>query len=378
LSVAPWVAEMLAAGHETFYCYDGAQRLVYSPQQKKHLPVVESREVIRIPALKRTSRSLASNESADLLDMGDGVLLLEFHTKMNALDAGIFEIMHNAIERLHGNAAGLVIGNDGPNFCVGANIFVLGLAAQSGQWDDLEEMLKAGQDAFMALRRAPKPVIAAPFQRVLGGGVEVCLTSDRVLPHAETYMGLVELGVGIIPGWGGCKEMVRRNISPHMHATNVNPTPYLRQVFETIGYAKVSTSAAEAREFGFLDADDRIIMNSDHLLAEAKAEALRMLDDGYIAPATTGNVYAGGRDVLASIRIEVYSLQQAGFISAHDAKIANKLGYVLAGGDLSAPAWMDEQYFLDLEREAVLSLAGEEKTQARIWHMLQSGKPLRN
>jgi 3-hydroxyacyl-CoA dehydrogenase len=172
--------------------------------------------------------------------------------------------------------------------------------------------------------------------------------------------------------------MVRRNISPHMRATNVNPTPYLRQVFETIGYAKVSTSAAEAGELGFLGPDDRIVMNSDHLLAEAKREVLHLLDDGYVAPATTGNVYAAGRDVLASVRIEVYSLQQAGYISEHDAKIANKLGYVLAGGDLSAPAWMDEQYFLDLEREAVLSLAGEEKTQARIWYMLQNGKPLRN
>jgi 3-hydroxyacyl-CoA dehydrogenase len=238
-------------------------------------------------------------------------------------------------------------------------------------------MARGGQEALMALRRAPKPVVAAPFQRVLGGGLETCLAASRIVAHAETYMGLVEVGVGLVPGWGGCKEVVRRLISPHMQATNVNPTPYLRQAFELIGYAKVSTSAREAQEMGLHSAHDRIVMNSDHLLAEAKREVLTM-GEGYRPPITTGNVYAAGRDVFASVRIEVYSLQQAGYISDYDAHIANKLGYVLCGGDLSAPAWMDEQYFLDLEREAILSLLGEPKTQARIWHMLQSGKPLRN
>ncbi|HXF62767.1 MAG TPA: enoyl-CoA hydratase/isomerase family protein, partial [Caldilineaceae bacterium] len=261
---------------------------------------------------------------------------------------------------------------------VGANLVVMGLAAQAGQWDELERLIRAGQDALMAVRRSPKPVVAAPFQRALGGGAEVCLAASRVVAHAETYIGLVEVGVGLIPGWGGCKEMARRIISPHMRATNVNPTPYLRRAFEQIGYAKVSTSAQEAREMELLGPQDRIVMNRDHLLAEAKREVLYLAEQGYRPPLTTGNVYAAGRDVLASVRIEVYSLQQGGYISEHDATIANKLGYVLCGGDLSAPAWMDEQYFLDLEREAFLSLVGLPKTQERIWYMLQNGKPLRN
>ncbi|MCB0134063.1 MAG: enoyl-CoA hydratase/isomerase family protein, partial [Caldilineaceae bacterium] len=280
--------------------------------------------------------------------------------------------------KLHGNAAGLVIANEGINFSAGANLFGLGTLAQAKQWAELEGFIKQGQDTFMALRTAPKPVVAAPFQRALGGGVEVCLHSDRIVAQAETYMGFVEVGVGIIPGWGGCKEMVRRHVSPHMHATNVNPLPYLRQIFETIGFAKVSTSAVEARELGFLSEQDPIVLNPEHLLAAAHEEVLHLAEAGYTPPVVKGNVYASGRDVLASTKIEVYSLHQAGYISEHDAKIAGKLAHVLCGGDLSAPAWMDEQYFLDLEREAVVSLAGEAKTLERVWHMLQNGKPLRN
>ncbi len=377
LAVAPWVKAMLAAGHESFYSDQERQSMVYSPLAKTYVPLERGERVIKFDEIRRHQPKLAENESASLIDSGNGVLLLEFHSKMNAFDAGIFAVLQNALEKLHGNATGLVIANEGINFSVGANLFALGMLAQSGQWDELAGTVKQGQDAFMALRTAPKPVVAAPFQRALGGGVEICLHSDRIVAQAEAYMGLVEVGVGIIPGWGGCKEMVRRNISPHMHATNVNPLPYLRQVFETIGFAKVSTSAVEARALGFLAEDDQIVLNPEQLLAAAR-EAVLHLAAGYTAPAVKGTVYAAGRDVLASTKIEIYSLREAGFISEHDAKIANKLAYVLCGGDLSAPAWMDEQYFLDLEREALVSLAGEEKTQARIWHMLQNGKPLRN
>jgi 3-hydroxyacyl-CoA dehydrogenase len=231
---------------------------------------------------------------------------------------------------------------------------------------------------MMALRKAPKPVVAAPFNLALGGGLEVCLASDRIVASAESYMGLVEVGVGLVPAWGGCKEMVRRHVSPHMNATNVNPMPYLRKVFETVGFAKVSTSAMEARDLGFLGEEDRIILNREHLLAEAKREVLELAETGYQPPVTTGNVWAAGRDHFASVKIETYSMVQGGFISEHDALIAERLGYVLAGGDLSEPAWMDEQYFLDLEMEAVLTLASTPKTQERVMHMLQTGKPLRN
>jgi 3-hydroxyacyl-CoA dehydrogenase len=377
LTVAPWVHEMLASGHPTFYTHQGTIPMVYDPRQKCYVPLARNPRVLKLGEIKRTGAVIEENDSATLHDMDDGVLLLEFHSKMNALDPAIFAMAQKAVERLHGSATGLVVGNAGQHFSVGANIFILGTLAQAGQWAELEEMLKEGQDILMALRRAPKPVVAAPFQRVLGGGVEVALAADQIVAHAETYMGLVEAGVGIIPGWGGCKELVRRLVSPHMYATNVNPTPYLRQVFETIGFAKVSTSAAEARALGFLAEADRIVMNADHLLAEAKRTVLA-LAEGYTPPVTTGNVYAAGGDVLASMKIEVYSLQSGGFISEHDAKIANGLAYVISGGDLSAPAWMDEQYFLDLERQAILRLAGEPKTQARIWYMLQNGKPLRN
>ena len=378
LAVAPWVKAMLAAGHASFYTYAGTTALVYSPVDKAYVPLVRGERIIKLDEARRHQRAVAENESASLHNLGDGVLLLEFHSKMNVFDAAIMQLMQTAIEKLHGTATGLVIANEGVNFSAGANLFGLGMLAQSGQWGELAQMIKQGQDTFMALRTAPKPVVAAPFQRALGGGVEVCLHADRIVVQAESYMGLVEAGVGIIPGWGGCKEMVRRNLSPHMHATNVNPTPYLRQIFETIGFAKVSTSAVEARELGFLGQDDQIVLNPEHLLAAAREEVLHLAATGYTPPVVKGNVYAAGRDVLASTKIEIYSLHQAGFISEHDAKIAGKLAYVLCGGDLSVGAWMDEQYFLDLEREALVSLAGEEKTQARVWYMLQNGKPLRN
>lgn len=377
LAVAPWIKEMLESGHRSFYRYD-ITTMVYSPAAKTYVPLDRGERVVKLKDIRYGRRIITANDSASLLNLGDGVLLLEFHSKMNALDADIFAMMQTAIEKLHGDATGLVIGNEGENFSVGANLFVLGTLAQSQQWAELEQMLKQGQDMLMALRTVPKPVVAAPFQRVLGGGVEVCLHADRIVAQAETYMGLVEVGVGIIPGWGGTKEMVRRNVSPHMHATNVIPTPYLRQIFETLGFAKVSLSAVEARTMGFLGKHDHIVLNKEHLLAAAREEVQYLAETGYTPPVVKGNVYAAGRDVLASTKIEVYSLQQAGFISEYDATIANKLAYVLTGGDLSAPTWMDEQYFLDLEREAVLSLAGEEKTQARVWHMLQNGKPLRN
>jgi len=396
--VAPWIYQMVANGYESFYTEravmqtetdlgaeiisdaadDIAAYKIYSPLDINYLEVQQNPLALTVTDVKRNNGVVVENDSASLLDMGDGVLLLEFHSKMNALDGDIFKLIYVALDHLHGDAQGLVIGNQEENFSVGANLMVLAIDMQNEQWDAVEQGVRQGQEAMMALRRAPKPVVAAPFQRTLGGGAEISMTADRILAHAETYMGLVEVGVGIIPGWGGCKELVRRNVTPHMNATNVNPMPYLRQVFEQIGFAKVSTSAAEARSMGFLEKQDRIIMNRAHLLAEAKQEVLSLANSGYTPPVTTGNVYAAGRDILASIDIEIYSLGQAGYISEHDGKIAKKLGYTLTGGDLSVPQWMDEQYFLDLEREALLSLLGEEKTQARVWHMLQTGKPLRN
>jgi 3-hydroxyacyl-CoA dehydrogenase len=376
-TVAPWVKEMLASGKSSFYTYAGTKKLAYSPLCKDYEEIDRGPLVMSIADVRRTRNKVDGNEMASLWDIGDGVLLLEWHTRVNALDGPIFEMMQAGLERLHGSATGLVIANAGKNFAVGANIFAMMLAVQSNMWNELEMMIKMGQDIFMGLRTAPKPVVAAPHQMALGGGCEICLTADRIVADAETYMGLVEVGIGVIPGWGGCKEMVRRRISPHMSATNVNPTPYLRQVFETVGFAKVSTSGEEARELGFLTANDLVALNSEHRVAEAKQQVLA-LAEGYRSPVVTGNVWAAGRDVVAAVNVEVHGMQQGGYISEYDGHVARKLGYILAGGDLSSGQWMDEQYFLDLEREAFLSLVGEKKTQARIQYMLENNKPLRN
>jgi 3-hydroxyacyl-CoA dehydrogenase len=376
-TVAPWVKEMLSSGKTSFYTYAGSKKLAYSPLCKDYEEIDRGPMVMSIADVRRTRSKVDGNEMASLWDIGDGVLLLEWHTRVNALDGPIFEMMQAAVEKLHGNASGLVIANNGKNFAVGANIFAMMLAVQSNMWNELEMMIKMGQDIFMGLRTAPKPVVAAPHQMALGGGCEICLTADRIVADAETYMGLVEVGIGVIPGWGGCKEMVRRRISPHMSATNVNPTPYLRQVFETVGFAKVSTSGEEARELGFLSENDVVALNTEHRIAEAKQQVLK-LGDGYRAPVVKGNVWASGRDVVAAVNVEVHGMQQGGYISEHDGLVARKLGYILAGGDLSSGQWMDEQYFLDLEREAFLSLVGEKKTQARIQYMLENNKPLRN
>ena len=252
LTVAPWVHEMLDGGHTTFYKVEEspaagatpAQQLVYNPQSGEYNAADESESVVSIAALKHRRGALAQNDSASLLDMGDGVLLLEFHTKMNALDIEISAIANAAIERLHGDAAGLVIGNQGGNFSAGANLFLIGKLAQSGLADKLDAAINGLQQMIQQLRRAPKPVVAAPYQLALGGGAEVTMGADRIVAHAELYLGQVEVGVGLIPAAGGCKELVRRLVNPHMQGQNANPASYLQQAFELIVLAKVSTSAA--------------------------------------------------------------------------------------------------------------------------------------
>ncbi len=386
LTVAPWVHEMLGKGHESFYQSEetsgtgaGAALIqVYSPQTGRYESVDDGDRAVSIAALKRGQGVLAGNSSASLLDMGDGVLLLEFHTKMNALDLEIGPIADAAIEHLHGNATGLVIGNQGGNFSAGANLLLIGALAQSGDLDKLDAAIKSLQQMILQLRCAPKPVVAAPYQLALGGGAEVTMCADRIVAHAELYIGQVEVGVGLIPAAGGCKELIRRLVSPHMKMQNGDPAPHLQKVFELVALAKVSTSADEARQMGFLGPRDRVVMNAGHLLAEAKAEVLRMAEEGYRPPEVTGSIYAAGRDYLANLRVGIHMMREARYITAHEAIIADQLAYVLCGGELSQPAWMDEQYFLDLEREAFKTLCGYPKSHERIWHMLKNGKPLRN
>jgi 3-hydroxyacyl-CoA dehydrogenase len=241
----------------------------------------------------------------------------------------------------------------------------------------ITQLFKSGQDMMMGLRYAARPVVAAPFNLTLGGGCEISMAADRIVAHSELYMGLVEVGVGLIPGWGGCKELLRRVVNPVMRIPNGDPLPPLTKVFELIGLAQVATSAAEAREAGFLGSCDRIVTNRDQLLAEAKREARYLADNNY-RPPMAEKIYAAGRDMLSAMQTQIYMLKDAGYASEHDAFIANKLAWILAGGDLSAPTWADEQYILDLEREAISELIAHPKTIERIFHTLSTGKPLRN
>jgi len=363
VAVAPWVREMLADGKETFYrdgyVYDPGSRMYdHMPRDPKQLSLREGSVV-------------KENKGASLIDIGDGVLCLEFHTKMNTLDEDIRAMTVAAIDEVEsGDWKGLVIGNEGADFCVGANLSAL---------KDVETAVKGTQDALMKVRFCAKPVVTAPFGRTLGGGVEVVMAGARVVAASETYMGLVEVGVGLIPGAGGCKEMVRRVVSHAMkHAPGTDVLPHVQKVLEIVGAAKVSSSAEEARSFGFLSESDRVVMNRDHLLHEAKAEVLAMSAAGYTPPAREPSCYAAGRNVLAGLKAGIYVLQQGGYMSEYDAFISGRLANVLCGGALTSGQWVDEQYFLDLERAVFVELAAQPKTHERIQHMLSTGKPLRN
>ncbi|HEV7240757.1 MAG TPA: 3-hydroxyacyl-CoA dehydrogenase/enoyl-CoA hydratase family protein [Thermoanaerobaculia bacterium] len=363
VTIAPWVREMLADGKESFY-RDG---FVYDPGSRMYNHVPRDPKQVSL----REGQVVKENKGASLIDIGDGVLCLEFHTKMNTLDEDIRAMTVAAVDEVEsGDWKGLVIGNEGADFCVGANLSAIG---------DVETAVKGTQDALMKVRFCAKPVVTAPFGRTLGGGVEVAMAGARIVAASETYMGLVEVGVGLIPGAGGCKEMVRRVVSHAMkHTPGADPLPHVQKVLETVGAAKVSSSAEEARSFGFLSESDRVVMNRDHLLHEAKAEVLAMSAAGYTPPVREPSCYAAGRNVFAGLKAGIYVLQQGGYMSEYDAFISGRLAHVLCGGALTSGQWVDEQYLLDLERAAFVELAKQPKTHERIQHMLATGKPLRN
>ncbi len=371
---AAWVEKMLKAEAESFYQYDGdAKTGVYDVSKRKYVPLARPQNLL----LLKEQKVVSQNMGATLYDMGDGVAGLEFHTKMNALDEDIMNMTVEALERVEKDFDGLVIGNEAENFSAGANLFMVVVGAQQGMWDMLDAAARKLQDLNMRMRYFPKPVVVAPAGLALGGGCEMTMHAPRVVAAGELYIGLVEMGVGIIPAGGGTKEMLRRVVNPAMRTQNADALPFLQRVLEQVGQAKVATSAEEARQFGILGPSDRIVMNRDMLLAEAKKEVLHMLVSGYAPPAPEP-IYAAGRDALAAVRVAVHMFRLAGQISAFDEVVANKFGHALTGGELSRPAWVSEQYILDLEREAFLSLCGQEKTQARMWSILQTGKPLRN
>jgi len=328
-------------------------------------------------AAKDRQRVVRKNAGASLIDLGDGVLALEFHSKMNAIGGDTIQMMHAGVKEAAANFAALVVGNDAPNFSAGANLMLLLLEAQEGNWDEIDMMIRAFQGATQALRFADVPVVVAPAGLTLGGGCEITLHGDRVQAAAESYIGLVEVGVGLIPGGGGTKEMLARAVEG-LPPTHGDLLPFVQRVFETIGFAKVSASAADARRLGFLDEADRVTMNRERLIADAKECALERVREGYQRPAPRAGVVVGGDSVLAALKLGIHLALRGGRISEHDAVVGRALANVLAGGALPHQTVVSEQYLLDLEREAFLKLSGERKTLERIQHTLRSGKPLRN
>lgn len=376
--VAQWVKEMLAKGIGSFYRRENGQVTgYYSPQTGGYVDLELHPRAYTVARLKASGKEVARNAGASVLDMGDGVALLEIHSPANALDADLVEMIHQSVDILERDFDAMVVGNDAERFCVGANLFMVALAVQSGELGQLEAMLRRAQDGMQRLRYASKPVVIAPHNMALGGGAELVMAGSRVVSHSELYAGLVEVGVGLIPGSGGCKELVRRIVNPVMAShPNADVIPHLQKVFEAIMLAKVSESARQARDLGILTACDRIVMNQSHLLGEARREALH-LADGY-TPMRAGKVYAAGRDVYAALLIAVEGFLEARQASEHDALIARELAFVLTGGAVTEPGWIDEQVFLDLERKAFLKLVQTEKTLERMAYMLQNNKPLRN
>ena len=379
IEVGGWVREMLGAGNESFYKTEDGTELQFSPASKSYEPVREDPMAISLERLREEGKEIARNDSASILDLGDGVLCFEFHAKGNSIDAAVVEMGYRALEELErDDVVGLVIGNEGRNFCVGANLGEMAHAARNGMFDEIGKSVEALQRLLMGFRFAPKPVVAAPRGQTLGGGLEVCLHSDRVVAAGETYMGLVEVGVGLIPAGGGTKELARRIVSrPLGVSPDVPPLPFVQKAFETIAMAKTAASALEAQEMGFLDEDDRVVMNADHVLSAAKREVLD-LADGYVPPEHGKNVYAAGKTTRAALEVGVKTLQWGRYASEYDGVIAGHVARVLTGGDLSLPQWVPEEYVLGLEKEAFLNLLKNEKTHERIGALLKTGKPLRN
>src|ERR687895_330230 len=379
LEVGAWVGEMLDAGYETFYKTENGTEFQFSPVSKEYEPVREDPMYVSLDRLRDEGKELASNDSASLLDLGDGILCLEFHSKGNSIDAGTVEMGNRALEELErDDVVGLVIGNEGRNFSVGANLGEMAHAVQNGDLDQIEGSVEALQGLLMAFRFAPKPVVSAPHGQTLGGGLEVCLHSDRIVAAGETYMGLVEVGVGLIPAGGGTKEMARRLLSPPLHvAPDTPPLPFLQKAFEQIALARTANSALEAEEMGFLTVNDRVVMNADHLISAAKREVLD-LADGYTPPEHANNVYAAGRSARAALEMGIKTMQWGHYASDYDGVIAAHVSRILTGGNLSLPQWVPEEYLLKLEKQAFLDLLKNEKTHERIEALLKTGKPKRN
>ena len=376
LEPAAWVNEMLASGSKSFYTVkEGATYFYDIP--KKSQEKIPGQDAFIILDNIRKSNEVFKNTGVVIEDLGDGILNCEFQSKMNTIGGDVLAGLNKAIDLAEKDFAGLVIGNQATNFSVGANIGMIFMMAVEQEYDELNAAIKYFQDTMMRMRYSAIPTISAPHGMTLGGGCELSMHADKVVAAAETYIGLVEFGVGVIPGGGGSKEMALR-ASDTFKKGDVELNT-LQEYFLTIGMAKVATSAHEAFDMGVLQkGKDIVVVNKDRQLATAKAHAKLMADTGYTQPVKRTDVKVLGKQALGMFLVGTDAMKDSNFISEHDMKIANKLAYVMAGGDLSEPTLVSEQYLLDLEREAFLSLCTERKTLERIQHMLKTGKPLRN
>ena len=374
--IASWVTEMLAKGEASFYSIKEGATFYYDIPTKAQVKKPGQDSFIILDNIRK-SNEVWKNSGAVIEDLGDGILNLEFQSKMNTIGGDVLAAVNKAIDLTEKNYQGLVIGNQAANFSVGANIGMIFMMAAEQEYDELNMAIKYFQDTMMRMRYSAIPTISAPHGMALGGGCEISLHADKVVAAAETYMGLVEFGVGVIPGGGGSKEMALR-ASDTFRKGDVQLN-VLQENFLTIGTAKVATSAYEAFDLGLLQkGKDVVVVNKDRQIAEAKKHAILMAEAGYTQPIARKDVLVLGKQALGAFMVATDSMQASRFISKHDQKIANKLAYVMAGGDLSEPTKVSEQYLLDIEREAFLSLCTERKTLERIQHMLKTGKPLRN
>ncbi|MGD8226256.1 MAG: 3-hydroxyacyl-CoA dehydrogenase NAD-binding domain-containing protein [Desulfobacteraceae bacterium] len=383
--ISEWVQEMLDSGKDAFYTKKNGEPCFYDVASKTYEGMPLKPGIILLPPLKEREKKVEGNTGASLIDIGDGVACLEFHTKMNAIGEDITAMIHKSAEIVSKDFEGLVIANHGTNFSAGANLVMVLFAAQEEEWDDLEFAVKSFQDAMMKLKYLDKPVVAAPAGMALAGGCEVCLAADRIRYAAESYMGLVEVGVGLIPAGGGCKELLIRN-TEHLfevekgglYPKQIELMPFVARAFEAIALAKVSTSGPEAAKLGYLRATDKMTVNRDYLIEDAKNTVLAMNMEGYTPPRPLKEIRVPGENTLAMMKLAIWTLHEQGYATDHDVTVSTKVAHVLCGGKVLADTKVSEEYLLDLELEAFLSLCGDPNTHARIQHMLNTGKPLRN
>lgn len=375
-AAAQWIADMKTAGVTSFYKTEGGKRYYYDLASKAYQVIPGTENLIILDAL-RAEKKVWGNSDVTIVDLGDGVLNLEFHTKMNTIGGGVIEGVNKAIDLAEASYKGLVISNTGANFSAGANVGMIFMMAAEQDFDELNFSVKAFQDTMMRVRYSNIPVIVAPHNMALGGGCEISMHADSVVAHAELYMGLVEFGVGLIPGGGGSKEFAKR-LSDELKDGDIKINR-LRERFLTVGQAKVSTSAYEAFDLGYLrEGIDEVVVSRDHQLTRAKAVALEMANKGYIAPKREKNITVVGQEGLGIVYVGANSMVSGNYMSEHDRVISEKLGFVLCGGDLSENTVVSEQYLLDLERKAFLELCAERKTLERLQSLVKNGKILRN